>query len=319
MTLRIADETFNAQRQVVPNQPADGAFPQAVQQALELIRASSAGAEMLKEIEQAVPELMIVKAGDKVENKCAQKLDTDPACDAACYREVLDSRLLTDRLEALKLPREHAAWRKHEKFHGKASVHRQPGLKPNTTLPLAHRLDKPGRVHEADNILRNRTAMAKVDPDDVPLVAPAARWVEQLQNGLVAYHVMDQLKPGVGTAAWVVWDPALLDAGAGLDPQKQAPWMKRPTWIALAHELIHGWRLVTGRCVFRPNARGEYYYEEAMTVGLPPYDGCRYTENRLRHEKGLPVRSFYGAETQAQSVAAQKKHGEVEGRLKALV
>jgi len=33
----------------------------------------------------------------------------------------------------------------------------------------------------------------------------------------------------------------------------------------------------------------------------------------------LPVRSFYGSETQAQSVAAEKKHGTAEERLKQAV
>jgi hypothetical protein len=92
--------------------------------------------------------------------------------------------------------------------------------------------------------------------------------------------------------------------------------MKRPAWIALAHELIHAWRLVCGTCVFRPSAIGENYYEEAMTVGLPPYDGCRYSENRLRLLKGLPLRTFYGPTTQNQSVHAASKHGSAADRLK---
>ena len=85
--------------------------------------------------------------------------------------------------------------------------------------------------------------------------------------------------------------------------------MDRPAWIALAHELIHGWRLACGRRVFRNcGNRGEYYYEEAMTVGLPPYDQCRFTENRLRRLKGLPLRTFYGPETRNQSDHAAEKH-----------
>jgi len=53
-----------------------------------------------------------------------------------------------------------------------------------------------------------------------------------------------------------------------------------------------------------------------MTVGLPPYDQCRFTENRLRHLKGLPLRSYYAESTQNQSNRAASKHGSVASRLK---
>jgi hypothetical protein len=59
---------------------------------------------------------------------------------------------------------------------------------------------------------------------------------------------MDHLTPGLGTGAWVVWDPLLESVCTDLPAEKRAAWMDRPPWIALAHELIHGWRLVTGRC-----------------------------------------------------------------------
>jgi hypothetical protein len=140
--------------------------------------------------------------------------------------------------------------------------------------------------------------------------------VEYLQLGLAGYHIMDYLTPGSGTGAWVVWDPLLVSVGKDLPSDKRAPWMDRPAWIALGHELIHGWRLVSGRCVFRPGALSEYYYEEAMTVGLPPYDQCRITENRLRLAKGEPLRTFYGEPTEDQSKRAAAKHGSVESRIK---
>src|SRR5262249_28102080 len=92
-------------------------------------------------------------------------------------------------------------------------------------------------------------------------------------------------------------------------------WMTRPGWIALVHELIHGWRLVTGQCVFRPEPLIEVYYEEAMTVGLPPYDGCKFTENKFRLFGGEPLRTFYAEKTKVISAAAQKKHGAVDERL----
>jgi hypothetical protein len=53
-----------------------------------------------------------------------------------------------------------------------------------------------------------------------------------------------------------------------------------------------------------------------MTVGLPPYDQCRFTENRLRQFKGLPFRTFYGEATRTQSTHAEAKHGSVVRGLK---
>lgn len=104
--------------------------------------------------------------------------------------------------------------------------------------------------------------------------------VSSLQRGLIAYHIMDHLTPGPGTGAQVLWNPSSDRICGDLSADKRAAWMDRPAWIALAHELIHGWRLVTGRCVFQPGGI-EGYWEEAMTVGLPPYDRCRFTENRV--------------------------------------
>ncbi len=126
---------------------------------------------------------------------------------------------------------------------------------------------------------------------------------------------MSHLTPGPGTDAFVVWDPEGEDPGARLPNSQRAAWMTRPAWIALAHELIHGWRLVTGQCVFKPEIRIEEYYEEAMTVGLPPYDGCKFTENKFRKSTGEPFRTFYPQSTKVISQAAEQKHGSAAQRL----
>jgi hypothetical protein len=55
-----------------------------------------------------------------------------------------------------------------------------------------------------------------------------------------------------------------------------------------------------------------------MTVGLPPYDQCRFTENRLRHLKGLPLRTYYAENTQMQSERAAEKHGLAKSRMEML-
>ncbi len=63
----------------------------------------------------------------------------------------------------------------------------------------------------------------------------------------------------------------------------------RPAFIALAHELVHALY----------NLKGEAYadasMEEYCTVGLPPVSTVRaITENRIRAEHNVPLRTAYG-------------------------
>ncbi len=60
--------------------------------------------------------------------------------------------------------------------------------------------------------------------------------------------------------------------------------------VMLGHELIHAWRMMTGR---RLVASG--WEEEMMTVGLGPAANFPFTENRLRSEAGHPARTKYAA------------------------
>jgi hypothetical protein len=267
---------------------------------------------MLRAIESAGPEVLILKPGPGVSNTCVQSSQTEQACNDACYREVLNSNSLEHRIRELINKRVievgHPAAQKFSKFYGKDTTYSTEVRR--CKIPLAHK-PKDGGPRGVDRILQDRINTF----DEKNKIEEGINLVRYLQNGLAGYHVMDHLTPGPGTGAWVVWDPSLEDVGAQLPLNKRADWMVRPPWIALAHELIHAWRLVRGCCVFRPSPLTEYYYEEAMTVGLPPYDRCRFTENRFRSAKGLPLRTFYGEETRAQTLRAATKHGAVGSRL----
>jgi hypothetical protein len=305
MTLRITTQIYAGQARLVPATGNEGdGFESAVNSALECIRSISIGAELVRAIESAGLEVLIVKPGKDQSNLCVQSSQTEQACNDACYQEVLDHRQLRTKIQTLisrgTIVPGHAAIRKYEKFHCD-SIHKTTHQR--TEVPLAHK-PKKDRPHSTDEILKNRIMLF----EDKPQISEGIGLVRYLQNGLVGYHIMDHLTRGPGTGAWVVWDPLLVNTGAHLPAEKQAAWMNRPAWIALAHELIHGWRLACGCCVFRPSGLSEYYYEEAMTVGLPPYDQCRFTENRLRHFKGLPLRTFYGEATLNQSKRAALKH-----------
>lgn len=90
--------------------------------------------------------------------------------------------------------------------------------------------------------------------------------------------------------------------GIGLDGNKTLSWLQKRTGktkyqidadavradVMLGHELIHAWRMMTGRRIV---ARG--WEEEMMTVGLGPAASLPFTENKLRLEAGHPQRTSY--------------------------
>lgn len=322
MTLQIGAQIYIGQAQLrapVGNE-ADG-FEAAVNAALVMMRSTGEGNDLLGAIEGARHEVLIVKAAQGKSNTCVMAQQTEAACDAACYQEVISQNLLYGKIQDLlnrnMIRPEHPAVAKFQKFYVgkqyKANLRRLDGIRQE--VPVAHKTFPEG--HNTDRSLKRKVEGFDRKFDDRDVIVQGMGKVRYLQNGLVGYHIMNHLTVGQGTGAWVVWDPLLTNAGADLPTDQRSSWMERPPWIALAHELIHGWRLATGRCVFRPSVSGgdEEYYEEAMTVGLPPYDHCRFTENRFRRHKGLPLRAFYGETTRSQTARATNKHGAVGSRV----
>jgi hypothetical protein len=68
-----------------------------------------------------------------------------------------------------------------------------------------------------------------------------------------------------------------------------------PTWLALAHELIHAYHQLSGTSykeeVTAPG--GGVKREEMVTTGLGVYKNTRLSENAIRREAGLPPRNHY--------------------------
>jgi hypothetical protein len=95
--------------------------------------------------------------------------------------------------------------------------------------------------------------------------------------------------PAPAANGWVFYDPTL-DAELAYT---QAIGIPTPTWVALAHELIHAFHFVSGDSEFEPTAPLPWLREEARTVGLGPYRNARISENALRAEAGLPRRNSY--------------------------
>jgi hypothetical protein len=71
--------------------------------------------------------------------------------------------------------------------------------------------------------------------------------------------------------------------------------VRTPTWVALAHELIHAFHHLSGTTYKDEygSKDGSAKREEMATTGLGAYKNGRLTENAIRREVGLPERSHY--------------------------
>jgi hypothetical protein len=92
-----------------------------------------------------------------------------------------------------------------------------------------------------------------------------------------AMYFYDHLEPGEGSTV-----------ALRFDRQQAGP--DDPEFNILGHELIHVWRMVTGMRIFQGG-----WEEEAMTTGVPPFVAMKFTENKIRAEHGLALRTKYGA------------------------
>ena len=220
----------------------------------------------MREIREARNIVRVLRYTD---NSC--KLTQVDRCDAACYKEVLSDEAIHAALLA-------------------AASDKQLRDTPN----VGHAFRK---LKSAANVERLRTSQDGVNLPKFKL--------DELQRGKIGYWLMEHLTPGEGAGATVRWGPDITRVMPA-DTPDPPPWSERPPWIALAHELIHAWRMATGRLIFHP--RTEMYHEEAMTVGLPPYDRCAFTENRFRECKNEARRSFYGVGSQAKTEKAAEKY-----------
>jgi hypothetical protein len=122
VTLRISTQIYKGQARLVPPLGNEGdGFESAVNTALDRIRSTEAGAGLLREIEGDGQEVLIVKAGQNVDNNCVQSSQTEPACNAACYQEVLNAEKLGKKIEELfrsnKIQKGHPAIVKYMKFY----------------------------------------------------------------------------------------------------------------------------------------------------------------------------------------------------------
>jgi hypothetical protein len=116
------------------------------------------------------------------------------------------------------------------------------------------------------------------------------RWIR------VVHALEDYLETGGGTDCVVTFN----DRAKRVDPSYPKPfteeeyythWWHRPVEVGLAHELIHAWRLLTGRGICKANS----WEDEAMTIGVNPFIQAKFTENKVREElRRVPRPESYG-------------------------
>jgi len=112
------------------------------------------------------------------------------------------------------------------------------------------------------------------------------------QHLLAELEQYECLTPGEGMDCFIRWHP-INDYIGDVSLNRQAPenkWRTRPPWIGLAHELVHAWRFVTGRCIFTSSELSD----EQLATGVPPYMCGKYTENGIRYYAFQVMRPFYG-------------------------
>lgn len=85
---------------------------------------------------------------------------------------------------------------------------------------------------------------------------------------------------GAGSNTTIRYNPELSVIGYA------APWQRQPPAIWLAHELIHADDAAYGR--MDPELKDGVRNYERQAVGLPPYEGKEFTENRMRAEWSAP-------------------------------
>jgi hypothetical protein len=89
--------------------------------------------------------------------------------------------------------------------------------------------------------------------------------------------------PGEGESASIAWDPK--------DPGP--PYSPRPAFVGLAHELIHALHMVHGLQIYSTNDADGLAINEATVVGLGVFKDEPFTENAIRHEHGIALRTQY--------------------------
>lgn len=108
------------------------------------------------------------------------------------------------------------------------------------------------------------------------------------------------LTPGTGAAAAIRIGYSIGEWEQGMEP-KESRWPWRSAWGTLKvqdghviafHELVHAWRIMMGTRIVDTG-----WEEEAMTMGLQPFENEKFTENKYRRACKMQLATKHGSAT----------------------
>jgi len=148
------------------------------------------------------------------------------------------------------------------------------------------------RDKNATVVIEKAAAATAIPTDDNS--AAFRSQIRQPGNGLLTDPAFQKTTGGVGCSAIARWNPSNTIPGTTIE---------RPSFLALAHELIHCLHFITGDCARPPTRQFDLTIdsglaeEEARTVGIAVYDyptkSLGPSENEFRAAFGQPKRDAY--------------------------
>ena len=290
MTLTFPKLKTFGTKEITMKDPEHEEFMEICQASIRLIEANG-GEGMLNSIRSSKNIVSVIQGFS--DNDCIIDGTGEHDQNNSCYREILDHRSLISLLEELESKestRSDTKVQHARRKYDSGNKHKTPSKDTYRPPQVVNKPVKPGITLKHFDM----------SPSETQAINLATR----LECGRIGYWLMEHMHAGPGSNAKVKWLPKKETVDSKID----ADWNTRPPWIALAHELIHAWRIVTGRVVFHPSQDLHYYYEEAMTVGFAPYDRCEFTENKFRLRAEQPRRSYYGPSTKLKTESAAARH-----------
>jgi hypothetical protein len=133
------------------------------------------------------------------------------------------------------------------------------------------------------NLLQHGDQLANVVADEIQGWLQATDHPDDLEMDVLALALEPYLDRGAGADVRITYDPNYV---LGIRPPK----------VGLFHELVHAYYFAKGKnlglCDSSNVAHGGRYFE-LMAVGMPPFQGRRFSENQMRALCSCPPRTQY--------------------------
>jgi hypothetical protein len=265
--IRIAAVTgmaFDTANDIPPGY--DDAFIAVVKKALEVLASCKTGSKLVQEIATCGRQTTIFFGDGGITSP--HPITDSTKVDRLLSRLVPESMVTSEAKNSPELPR----------------PPNTPPRPPRPTL-LTTVLDRA----EANGMKRKKVAaLLDLSVEQLKQVEGSLRRVTPSQYYLLLMHLYDWIPPGPGCNTTVRLDATQSPSHVDKSVYKK-DYAKSPLHLILGHELIHAWRMMTGRRFYQGG-----YEEEQMTVGLPPFHKLSFTENRLRAEFKYAIAPVYG-------------------------